>query len=287
MKKKIIGILLFFIGFILVVFIFNTNAYPGYGDTHSSAGCHPGTGVDIETSTSSTINADLSSSFEISITATGPSGFSVVVLSADNNDLFTFNQSTVTDGGAGDLDSSTGTIRTVFSITAPDTSEIYTIIIIAKDSGSPPAIAFKRFNVNVGGATAELDVLGFVFDHLNYIIGGIAIVSLATATILYQINREKYTKIHGLLAGTSLILTTINVILIVPATVKVIGTVAQALNLHFLHIILGIIGYVAAIIAFLAGLSGHRTRIPGFVALGCWTFNYIQGLLLIFWGVGF
>ena len=125
---------------------------------------------------------------------------------AEENDLFSFNQSTVTDNGAGDLDSSTGTIRTVFSITAPDTSDSYTIIIIVKDSALPaPAIAFERFNVNVGGVTPTLDILGIVFNHLNYILGGIAIVSLAIATILYQINKEKYTRTHGILAGTSLI----------------------------------------------------------------------------------
>ena len=285
MKKKIIGILLFFVGFILVLFIFNTNAYPGLGDTHSS--CHPGTGVGIDTSTSSTISADLSSSFEISVTATGPSGFSVIVLSgADNNDLFSFNQSTVTDGGAGDLDSSIGTIRTVFSVTTPATKEIYTIIIIARDSAATPAIAFKRFEVNVGAAAVELDVLGFVFDHLNYIIGGIAILSLAIATILYQINREKYTRTHGILAGTSLILTTINIILIVPNAVATFDTIVQFMPLRLLHIILGIIGYAAGIVAFVAGLSGHRTRVPGFIALGCWGFNYIQGLIFIFAGVG-
>ena len=286
MKKKIIGILLFFVGFILVLSVLNATARPGYGDTHSSIGCHPGTGVDIPTTSSTSIEVNISGSFQISITGTGPSGFSIVVLNADDNDLFTFNQSIVTDGGAGDLDSSSGTIRTVFSLTAPDTSKIYTIIIIVRDSASTPAVAFQRFSVNVGAATVELNVLGYIFDHLNYILGGIAIVSLAIATILYQINKEKYTRTHGILAGTSLILTTINIILIVPNAVATFDTIVQFMPLRLLHIILGIIGYVGAIVAFVAGLSGHRTRVPGFIALGCWGFNYIQGLIFIFAGVG-
>ena len=287
MKKKIIGILLFFISFILVLSVLNATARPGYGTNHSSGGCHPGTGVDIPTTSLTSIEADASDSFEISITGTGPSGFSIVVISGDDNDLFTFNQSTVTDGGAGDLDGTTGTIRTVFSVTAPATSNIYTIIIIVRDSGSPPAIAFEKFNVNVGDAAAPpVDALGFLFDHLNYILGGIAIVSLTIGTILYQVNREKFTRTHGYLAGTSLILTTINIILIVPNVVLTIDAIVEFMPLRLLHIILGVIGYVAAIVAFISGLSGHRTRFPGFIALGCWGFNYIQGLIFIFAGVG-
>lgn len=290
MKKKIgiIGILLFFLSFILVVFVINATGRPSYGETHST--CHPGTGVTIQSTTPAAFGTDLSSSFQIPITATGPGGFSIEVLAGpneDDNDLFTFNQSTVTDGGIGDLEANVGTITTVFNITAPGATKIYTIIIVARDSDGTPEIAFLRFEVNVGGAA--FDVVEFVFDHLNYILGGIAIVCLAAGTILYQINREKYVRVHGILAGTSLILTTINVILVVPATVTavVVGKVAETLNLHLLHIILGVIGYVAAIVALLTGLSGHRTRVPGFIALACWGFNYIQGLLLIFGGIGF
>lgn len=288
MKKKIgiIGILLFFVSLILVVFVLNATGRPSYGDTHST--CHPGTGVTIQTTTPTAINVDLSESFLVSVTANGPIGFSIVSLNEGDNSLFAFNQSTVTDGGVGDLDSlSNGAIITVFNITAPSTSKIYTIIIIAKDSAPTPTIAFISFEVNVGGAA--FDVVAFVFDHLNYILGGIAIVCLAAATILYQINRERFVKTHGILAGSSLILTTINVILVVPATVTAVtvGKIAETLNLHLLHIILGVIGYVAGIVAFLTGLSGHRTRVPGFIALACWGFNYIQGLFLIFGGIGF
>lgn len=114
--------------------------------------------------------------------------------------------------------------------------------------------------------------------HMTIILGLPAIVLLGIGTLLYQISKEKYTFAHGVCAGLALLLTTINIILIIPMTNTVLS--APPVDLfHMVHIILGIVGYVFGIGAFLTGISGVRTKIPGFVALFCWTAAFVMGYI--------
>ncbi|KKK43831.1 MAG: hypothetical protein Lokiarch_23500 [Candidatus Lokiarchaeum sp. GC14_75] len=294
MKKKVLIIFLGIISLMSVLLAFYATSYPGLGDTHDSCHNSPG-GYTIARDSTGTITADNSSVVYIEITATGSNLFVQAYSGAKDNDdfiIFPTNERIV-DNSGNDTNPSPDAMTVVFTITTPAIDGVYTLFIIAGDnltvSPQPRTFAYANIKFSIGGVSEVIDYIGRFFSHTGfYIIGGIAIISLATGTILYIINQEKFTKIHGLLAGTSLILTTINIITVIQPTALVLPVILQpGLVLHFLHIILGVIGYGAGIIAFLAGLSGHRSRIYGFIALGCWTFNYIQGLLSIFLGVGF
>ncbi len=113
--------------------------------------------------------------------------------------------------------------------------------------------------------------------HMTIILGLPAIILLAIGTLLYQISKEKYTFAHGICAGLSLLLTTINIIGIIPATTAVLSTSVDLF--HFMHIVLGIIGYAFGITAFVTGISGVRTKIPGLVALVSWTAVFVMGYI--------
>jgi len=296
MKKKNLIIFLGIISLMFALVAFSATARPPSGGTHNNAGCHNSLSgaYTIATNTTGTISADNSSVIFIEITATGSNLFVQAYSGAKDNDDFIIlpTNERIYDNGGNDTNLSPDAMTVLFTITTPAADDAYTLFIIAGDnstvSPNPPTFAYANIEFSIGGVSKVIDYIGRFFSHTGfYIIGGIAIISLATGTILYLVNQEKFTKAHGLLAGTSLILTTINIITVIQPTASVLPILLQpTMFLQLLHIILGVIGYSAGIIAFLAGLSGHRSRIYGFIALGCWTFNYIQGLLSIFLGVG-
>jgi hypothetical protein len=114
--------------------------------------------------------------------------------------------------------------------------------------------------------------------HLSVILGFPALILLYIATGLYQISREKYTFAHGICAGLALLLTTINIVAILPLTSTILT--AGAVDLfHLIHIGLGLIGYLAGIGAFLTGISGIRTKVPGLTAAVCWTIVFVMGYI--------
>ncbi|MFW9848572.1 MAG: hypothetical protein ACFFF4_05495 [Candidatus Thorarchaeota archaeon] len=113
--------------------------------------------------------------------------------------------------------------------------------------------------------------------HMGIILGLPAIILLGIGTLLYQISKEKYTFAHGVCAGLALILTTVNVIGILPTTALVLGSSVDLF--HLIHIIIGIIGYTFGIIAFITGISGVRTKIPGLIALISWTTVFVMGYI--------
>jgi hypothetical protein len=113
---------------------------------------------------------------------------------------------------------------------------------------------------------------------MTIILGLPAILLLWLATALYQISQEKYTFAHGVLAGLSLLLTTINIVAVLPLTNTVLS-IGGADIFHLIHIGLGVIGYLAGISAFLTGISGIRTKIPGLIAAICWTIVFVMGYI--------
>ncbi|MFX1370020.1 MAG: hypothetical protein ACFFAY_15615 [Promethearchaeota archaeon] len=116
--------------------------------------------------------------------------------------------------------------------------------------------------------------------HMTIYLGLPAIILLGLATLLYQISKEKYTFHHGVLAGLSLILTTINIIEVLPDPRIGIMLNNPALDIfHFIHIILGTVGYLFGILAFLTGISGIRVKWPGLTALTCWTIVFVMGFV--------
>jgi hypothetical protein len=110
---------------------------------------------------------------------------------------------------------------------------------------------------------------------MTIILGLPAIILLAIGTLLYQISKEKYTFAHGVCAGLSLLLTTINIIGIIPATNAVLSSSVDLF--HFIHIILGTVGFGFGLVAFITGISGVRTKIPGLIAFVSWTVVFVMG----------
>ncbi|PNX52669.1 MAG: hypothetical protein BV458_08390 [Thermoplasmata archaeon M9B2D] len=114
--------------------------------------------------------------------------------------------------------------------------------------------------------------------HMTIYLGLPALLLLYLGTGLYFVSKEKYTFVHGMCAGLALLLTTINIVAIIPTT-GVILSVGGADIFHLIHISLGVIGYLAGIGAFLTGISGIRTKIPGIVAAACWTIVFVMGYI--------
>lgn len=125
---------------------------------------------------------------------------------------------------------------------------------------------------------SQLQPLQFGNIHLSILLGLPALLLLYVAYGLYEISREKYTFVHGICAGLSLLLTTINIVAVLPMTSAVLGSGGADL-FHLIHIGLGIIGYLAGIGAFLTGISGIRTKVPGLTAAVCWTIVFVMGYL--------
>lgn len=124
----------------------------------------------------------------------------------------------------------------------------------------------------------QLQALQFEDVHMTIILGLPAILLLWLATALYQISQEKYTFAHGVCAGLSLLLTTINIVAILPTTNTVLS-VGGADIFHLIHIGLGVVGYLSGVGAFLTGISGIRTKIPGLIAATCWTIVFVMGYI--------
>ncbi|HMF33259.1 MAG TPA: hypothetical protein VKK79_17670 [Candidatus Lokiarchaeia archaeon] len=124
-----------------------------------------------------------------------------------------------------------------------------------------------------------------IFNHWDIYLGLSALVALALGTVLYEWNHQ-LTKSHAILVVLAFILTTINICLIIPQTIGIWGSwtsIASVDWVHLIHIVVGAVGYGAGIIAFITGLSGNRTKLPGYITLICWGFCFIYGIVV--WGV--
>ncbi|MHA1242609.1 MAG: hypothetical protein ACTSQU_17765 [Promethearchaeota archaeon] len=116
--------------------------------------------------------------------------------------------------------------------------------------------------------------------HIGLILGLPALILLSIGTILVLYDEAKYVMWHGLTAGSSLILTIINVILLIflspPEILNYSGMI------HTLHIILGAFGLMTGVASFLFGASGQRNiaRMTGYFTLAGWWGAFLLGLLL-------
>jgi hypothetical protein len=124
----------------------------------------------------------------------------------------------------------------------------------------------------------QLQALQFSDLHMTIILGLPALIFLYIGTALYYISQEKYTFVHGACAGLALLLTTINIVTILPLTDTILRSGGADL-FHLIHIGLGVFGYLAGVGAFLTGISGIRTKIPGLTAALCWTIVFIMGYI--------
>lgn len=260
-----------------------SRARPSFGDNPSV--CHQRGSYLVSTTNSTSLQVDPGQTFQLQVHGEGPNVVVTFYSGARDNDEFTFAPAaSVADGDANDANPAAGLVDATFTITAPSSGGPWQLMVLAREpSSATPDFAYLEFSV---GGAVQASVPDRVFNHLNIYVGAVAIALLALGTLLYEISKERFTRTHGIMAGLSFVLTTINVAVVLPMTVQVTGswTATTVDPSHLVHIVVGSVGMVAGIIAFITGLSGIRTKKPGYVALICWSFNFFYGLA--YWGVG-
>lgn len=120
----------------------------------------------------------------------------------------------------------------------------------------------------------------FTSWHIGILLGIPALILLSIGTILVLYDEHKYVMWHGLAAGSSLILTIINVILLI--FLNDLEILNYSGTIHTLHIFLGATGLMTGTASFLFGASGQRNlaRMTGYFTLAGWWGAYLLGLLL-------
>ena len=294
-KKITLG----FLGTIILILVLTVNsnvgANPRYGEDPYI--CHSQGGYFIETENSLTLSIEQGGIGSLVISGSGSEVQIHIIPGARDNDLFNITHSNViSDNSEYDTNSAPDLITVNLEITAPDEEGTYSLMILARSpNNSTPDFAFLEFEVNVGAGASFWQKIGNFFrnnilNHMNIYIGGTAVFCLALGTLLYEIDNQKFTKTHGIMATTAFILTTINVIFIIQPALGTIGTFIDNPSGidwgQLIHIIVGVIGYIAGIIAVITGLSGIRTKKPGYIALIFWSFNFLYGISSLGWGIG-
>jgi NADH:ubiquinone oxidoreductase subunit 6 (subunit J) len=285
-KKTLILITIFsFIGIMVMIYGYNGNATPDQSGSH--AGCHGGAEVITITSpTDTNIQANPSSTVSITINMTGTNRVVIFVdtIPADINKLTITpgaagsNRWGISDGDTGDDNGLDYQINVIFKITLPaDVDQAYSLIITA-GNGTGVAVKSLTFTIKVGAGTLPgPNIIGLIFDHAGIWLGLPALILITLGTILVLKNENKYVKTHGILAGGSFVLTTINVIVTVSLPWS-----SYPLSFHWPHIILGAVGLIAAFFSMLYGIAAERknAKITGYIALFCWWGAFILGFII-------
>ena len=283
-KKSLIFVFGLFLIITVVGVSLNTSAYPNEG----TLGCHPG-GYTIDGI--SEIEGEVSSSYSLEITATGPDVVIDIYLGAKNNDAFTIVPSNViTDNSDYDLDNATDYIKVLLNITLPSQTGIYTLRILSRAPtliGEDTPIGVVDIKVTVGEVI--ITPLVSFFDNYNLYLGGIAVLFMSIGTIIYQINVHKKleSKAHGVFMTIAFIITSVTIFLILNDTMiysyKSIELTSSQYIGQLNNIILGTIGYVAGIIV----VFGTYTNVPGskmkfavYTMLLVWSLNFFIGIIV-------
>ncbi len=271
--------------FLVFSFAFFSPRTVGNPSNPGDCSCHSIGAYKISTHTSNNFQIQPRSNFSIDITALGPG---VIVQfhpdARDNSKFDVYPNDTVMDNTLFDENASVDGVYVNFSFTAPLEEAEYKILIFARSpTGPQPDLVCIEFDVIVGGTNFFLEF----FNHWNIYLGLIAILCLVLSTVIYERNHQLI-KAHGILASIALILTTINIVQIIPQTIEVFNsweTPNQIDWWHLSHVLVAIVGYGAAIIALIAGLSGIRQKWSGYLALICWGYCFIHGIIA--WGLNF
>ena len=111
--------------------------------------------------------------------------------------------------------------------------------------------------------------------HLAPYIGFPALFLLSIGTIMVIYNEEKLVIYHGLTAGSSWLLTTLNVLLLF--SMSEVEMTEFSGVLHTFHILCGAIGLISGFLSALFGISGQRklAKLTGYITLGCWWTAYM------------
>ncbi|MBD3186208.1 hypothetical protein GF325_05215 [Candidatus Bathyarchaeota archaeon] len=290
-EKSLLPLLLVTISYFVSPWLGNVTAHPWLDDCN----CHDDSGYAIGSNVTSTMKVKPGETFMVTVNASGTGGIICYHPESKDNDQFLIDPTdTVPDGSTFDLNPLAGKITVTFTFTAPHSRGAREILLYVRSpGGSMPNIACITISVQVGNRDVT-NVFGWIVDsllnHMYAYLGSLALLFLAIATIL-QCKNKHHVKLHGILATIAFGLSITNVINAIPISWRLALSWLEAPRLtptsilHVIHACLGITGTVAGMIAFLDGLRGRKTRIPGFIALACWTGSFLIGV--VGWGFTF
>jgi hypothetical protein len=283
MKKKTLILFISIIGLLFIsIFIFG-RARPNYGDTHDSSNCHGNFGgYIISNSDPVTTEVNNVSYTVFNVTATGSNLFVQAYPGAKDNDLFIILPSSdrIVDASGDDFDPNPNAITVAFNVTPTLEQISYTLFIIAGNNltGARP---FAYVEIIIG-APPKFDLLSMIFDHLGLYLGLPALLLISIATVLVLVNENKFVKLHGILAGSSWILTAVNVSTAIIKISPNAWVSGYPFIYHLPHIILGSIGLITGFLSMLFGIAAERkpAKITGYITLLSWWTAFFLGYFL-------
>jgi hypothetical protein len=290
MNKKAITIITVCFSAVLVILALNVTATPDETQDHDICHTVPG-GYTIGHTLNATNFFDPSVNVTFNVTATGTNLFVQAPLTAKDNNEFNILPITtrITDGSPNDQNPNPNEITVVFNITTPVKVEFYYILIIAGDDsvpgGSPPPFAFVEIKFSIGGAAPPPFEFDFskLLDHYEIYLGIPALILVTLGTVLVLVNENKFVKVHGILAGSSWILTVVNffsAIIQIPIT-DWINNFPKVFY-HIPHMILGSLGLISGFLSMLFGIAAERkpALITGYITLVSWWAAFLFGFFI-------
>ena len=115
--------------------------------------------------------------------------------------------------------------------------------------------------------------------HLGSILGVPALFLVSIGTMLVLTDEPKYVFYHGLLAGSSWILTLINVLTLLTLTQERVIELSLSGSIHSIHVVCGGIGMITGLLSLLFGISGQRNnaKLTGYITITLWWAAFLLG----------
>lgn len=289
MNRRSYRYLIYFLFMSSCLFLLDQNSGAGSPGEDNEDGAHSDGWYSIFTNSSRYLDVLPEERIFIDISVKGPG----VVLKFHpdilQNNLFTVFPATIlTDGSEFDSALEVDEIAVVFEFISPKTAGVYEILIYGRSPEGPgkPYIADLNFTINVGFAQESISWFKVdIFNHLDMYLGSFAMISFISGTLIIKFQKRK-TYLHGILMSVALVATSINVAFILKDCFRIIDKWIKFRYfewIYIFHLIPGIIGFGAFFVAYIKGLAGYRNKKSGYLALGCWMFNFIFGIIV--WGL--
>ena len=115
--------------------------------------------------------------------------------------------------------------------------------------------------------------------HLGSILGVPALFLVSIGTMLVLTDEPKYVFYHGLLAGSSWILTLINVLTLLTLTQERVIELSLSGSIHTIHVVCGGFGMITGLLSLLFGISGQRNnaKLTGYITITLWWAAFLLG----------
>ena len=116
--------------------------------------------------------------------------------------------------------------------------------------------------------------------HVGLFLGLPALLLLTMGALLVLYNEKKYVLLHGYFAGSSWILTLINIILLITLSPQMILDYSGLI--HSIHIMFGGFGTVTVFTSMLFGIAAQRhiAKFTGYITLVCWWGAFLLSLYI-------